>query len=385
MPVVSGMTAPKGNTGMTLYGTSNDDSTVTLPDMGFNFNYNGAVVRQLYTSGNTWVGFGSGSEHLCINRRDASYNRLYYLAETEYSTKLFRIRFEGNSYYSSWGANDLIWELSVFETGVIRLVVEKIPNNGSNSFNNPGVGNQGLTLAANKSYIFTPADSTGRNYTIQEGSYIPCISKYLMVDSEGVKNYQASSWVKIGELPLTEVMFKTYGMDVVPTSLNDLIGNTPQLFYYTDNPEVKSNKTGYKLKIVEVVTTKPKLIIQDYDFIIHQGKSISRIEAVVSTTRKDASLNDVATNGKVRIALSVDSGATWLCYNTTTSAFETIDIANDDTFLLSGMQPAIPINMDYTALNNLLLIDRKLRFAYIIEKPTLLDVGKIKKIKIFYS
>lgn len=195
MPVTSAITIPKGNQGMTLFGTRNDDSTVTLPDIGFNFNYNGTAIRQLYTSGNTWIGFGVGNEQLCINRRDASYNNLFYAKEVEYSINLFRVRFEGNSSYGSWGSNDLIWELSVFETGVIRLVIEKIPNNGTNSFVNPGIGTQALTLAAGKSYIFTPSDVTGKNYVIQEGSYIPCVSKYLMVDSEGVKNYQTINGV----------------------------------------------------------------------------------------------------------------------------------------------------------------------------------------------
>lgn len=385
MPVTSGMTAPKGNVGMTLFGSSNDDSTVTLPDIGFNFSYNAVSIRQLYTSGNTWVGFGSGTEHLCINRRDASYNKLYYASEVEYSTKLFRIRFEGNSYYSSWNSNDLIWELSVFETGVIRLVIEKIPNNGSNSFNNPGVGTQSLTLAANKSYIFTPSDVTGKNFVIQEGSYLPCVSKYLIVDSDGVKNYQGTSWIKVGDLPLTEEMFKTYGNDVVPASLNGLVSNAPQLFYYTDNPDVKNNKNGFKLSIKETVTSKPKVIVQNYDFNIHEGKTINRVEAVAINTKKDTSLNDVATNGRVRIALSVDSGTTWLVYNLTSSSFEAVDISNADAFLLSGMLPAVPINMDYTALNNLLSATRKLRFSYIIDKPALTDVGKIKKMKIFYS
>jgi len=385
MPVINQISLPKGNTGMTLYGTRNDDSTVTLPDIGFSFNYNGSAIRQLYTSGNTWVGFGASSEHLCINRRDASYNNLYYVSEVEYSTKLFRIRFEGNSSYSSWGSNDLIWELSIFETGVIRLVVEKIPNNGTNSFINPNVGTQSLTLAQGKSYIFTPSDLSGKNYTVQEGSYIPCITKFLMVDSDGVKNYQGSTWTKIGDLPLTEEMFKTYGVDTLSASMAGLSGTSPALYIYTDNPDIKANKNSNRFFIEKTVTSKPKVIIQNYDFNIHDGKTINKLEAIVQYTKKDSNLNDVTTNGKIRIALSVDSGLSWLTYNINTSSFESINITDFAAFLTNGINPSILTSIDYTALNAMIAQNRKLRFAYILDKPTLNDVCKLRKIKILYN
>lgn len=389
MPVISEYSLPKGNVNMTQIGGTNDDSTVTLPDMGFNFYYDGNTVRQLYTSGNTWVGFGASSEHLKINRKDTSYNKLFYIKEMEHGINLFRIRFEGNSYYSSWSNNDLIWELSVFETGVIRLVIEKIPNNGTNSFNNPGIGTQTLTLTTGKSYIFTPNDPNGRNFIIQEGSYIPCNSKYLMVDSEGIKNFQtiegASTWVKIGDLPLTEEMFNTYGVDNLPDSLDGLIDAEPLLYHYTDNPDVIGDKILYGLKLSETVTSKPRVIIQNTDFTIHEGKSINRFEAVVATVRKDVNGNDVATNGKLRIAISLNSGLSWLTYNNVNFAFESIDINDSYAFLNSGINPSSLLGLDYIALNTMLESERKLRFAYILEKPTLSDVCKLRKMKIFYN
>lgn len=385
MPVINQVSLPKGNAGMTLYGTRNDDTTVTLPDIGFDFKYNGSNIRQIYASGNTWIGFGTGSEHLSINRKDTSYNNLYYSNEVEYSTKLFRVRFEGNSSYSSWGSNNLVWEVSVFETGVIRLVIESMPNNGTNSFNNPGMGPQTLALSQGKSYIFTPSDATGKNFIIQEGSYIPCITKFLMVDSEGVKNYQGTTWVKIGDLPLTEDMFKTYGVDTVPASMAGLIGNSPALYIYTDNPEVKANKNNNKFIIEKTVTSKPKVIVQNYDFNIHDGKTIKVIEALVQYTKKDTNLNDVTTNGKIRMALSIDSGVSWFTYNINTGKFDEIDILDITAFLANGINPTILTSLDYVVLNTMIAQDRKLRFAYILEKPALNDVCKLRKIKIFYN
>lgn len=385
MPVINQMSLPKGNAGMTLYGTRNDDSTVTLPNIGFDFKYNGSTIRQIYASGNTWIGFGTGSEHLTINRKDTSYNNLYYSSEVEYNTKLFRVRFEGNSYYGSWGSNDLVWEVSVFETGVIRLVIEKMPNNGTNSFNNPGIGTQTLALAQGKSYIFTPSDANGKNFIVQEGSYIPCITKFLMVDSEGVKNYQSTSWVKIGDLPLTEDIFKTYGVDIVPASMSGLVGDAPALYIYTDNPEVKASKINNTFIIEKTVTSKPKVIIQSYDFDIHDGKTVKVIEALVQYTKKDANLNDITTNGKIRMALSIDSGTSWITYNINTAKFEEIDISDIAVFFANGLNPTILSSLDYVALNAMIAQGRKLRFAYILEKPTLSDVCKLRKIKVFYN
>ncbi|WP_139904012.1 hypothetical protein [Clostridium thermarum] len=388
MPIIAEISLPKGSSGMTQLGGTNDDSTVSLPDMGFNFYYNGSVIRQLYSSGNSWVGFGSGSQHLNINNRDASYNRLLYANEVEHGIKLFRIRFEGNYYYSNWGANNLVWELSVFETGVIRLVLEKFPNNGTNNFANPNVGTVTLSLSEGKSYIFSPLDPTGKNYTIQEGSYIPAESKFLMVDTEGVKTYGNSAgvmqWYKIGELPLTENIFKTYGIEMLPNSLEGLIDDAPLLFHYTDNPNILANKNAYQLKLTEVVTSRPLVLLQNFDFEIHEGKLIDRFEIEKTTSKRDANGNEISTNGRIYISLSVDMGSSFLTFNAATSSFETININDLAAFKSNGIAASALTGIDYDELNARLQDTRKIRFAYLLEKPTLEDVCKLRKIKIFY-
>lgn len=388
MPVISEISLPKGSSGMTQLGGTNDDSTVSLPDMGFDFYYNGNIIRQLYSSGNSWVGFGSGSQHLNINNRDASYNRLLYASEVEYGTNLFRVRFEGNDYYRSWGANNLIWEISVFETGIIRLVLEKFPNNGTNNFANPTVGTVTLNLAQGKSYIFTPSDETGKNYIIEEGSYIPANNKYLMVDSEGVKTYGenegVTQWFKIGDLPLTEEMFKTYGIDMLPSSLDGLVDAVLVLYNYTDNPNVLENSSGHIFKVSEVVTSKPKVIHQNFDFEIHEGKEIDHFEIVVTTSKRDTNGNEIPTNGRVYIVLSFDSGISFLTYNPAESVFQELNINDLDAFKADGMASSALGGIDYDELNARIQDDRKIRFAYLLDKPTLDDVCKLRKMKIFY-
>jgi hypothetical protein len=376
---------PKGNLGMTLFGTNNDDSTVTLPDMGFDFKYNGSVIRQLRTSGNTWVGFGSTTEHLKINRRDASYNKLYYAIEAEGGKKTFRIRWEGNSVYSNWNTNDLIWELTLFETGVIRLVIEKIPNTGTNSFDNPNVGTQTLTLGNGSSLIFFPGTSDGKNYTIYYNSnYIPTNEKYLIVDDEGVKTFSNGSWSKIGDLPLTEAMFLSFGLLTIPQSYAGITGN-PKLYFYSDDNTKKANPTKYILETKEVVTSSPKVIKQRSNFLIPSGKSILNITVDTSFVRRDTSGNPISTNGAIKLAISFDSGVSYYTYNQTSGAFEVIDINDINQFLNQGIDVNNTNQLNMDLLNQLLTENRTIRFAYLLNKPTLDDVCKLKKIKIMFA
>lgn len=370
---------------MTLYGTNNDDSTVTLPDMGFDFYYNGSAIRQLRTSGNSWVGFGSSTEHLKVNRRDASYNRLYYALETEGGKKTFRIRWEGNASYSNWGANDLIWELTLFETGVIRLVIEKIPNSGTNSFENPNVGTQTLTLSNGASLIFYPGTTDGKNYTIYyDSNYIPTNEKYLIVDDEGVKTYSSGSWTKIGDLPLIEEMFLNSGLDTIPQTYVGIVGN-PKLYYYSDDDAKKSNPTKYFLETKEVVTSKPKVIKQKSDFIIPSGKTISSITVDASFVRRDINGNPISTNGAIKLAISFDSGTSYYTYNQTSGQFEVIDINDINQFLNQGIDANNTSQLNMDLLNQLLTTNRTISFAYLLNKPSLDDVCKLKKIKIMYA
>lgn len=380
---------PKGNVGMTLISSRNDDSTVSFPDLGFDFKYNGSPVRIIYSSGNTWIGFGTASEHLTINRKDTSVNNLYYKYEVENQTKLFRIRFEGNSYYGSWGSNDLIWELSLYETGVFTLVIEKMPNNGTNNFINPGIGTQPITLEVGKSYVFEPGDSDGKRFSLVEGSYFPHIDKFLIVDDEGVKTLQlveaVSTWVKVADLPVTQELLLQHGCDILPATLHGLIGDAPTVYYYTDNQDAIDVKDGYEFQILMTATSLPKVIIQREDFLIHTSKIINKIGLDISIDKRDSSGNLINTHGEVRLAISVDEGLTWLIFNMEISLFEEIDINNIAEFLSIGMSPQNLSTIDYSALNHLIETNRKIRFAYLLDKPTFDDVCKLKKLKIFYS
>lgn len=383
------MVEPKGSTGMILYGTRNDDTTVTLPDIGFDFLYNGSLIRTIYSNGNSWIGIGASSEHIKINRRDTSYNNLYYSREIENGYKLFRVRFEGNAVYNSWGSNNLVWEVSFYETGVIQIVIEKSPNTAADSFVNPGIGTQSIKLETGKSYVFISDSKDGKNYKVIEGSYFPEKERFLMLDDEGIKNFQViegvSKWVKIADLPITEEVLLNYGNDFLPSSLEGIVGDTPKVYYYTDNPDIVERPIDFKLNIGLTTTSIPKVIEQRENFLISNGKLISKIIAETSTDIINSSGVATKTNGKVRLAFSVDEGKTYLTFDINTNDYKVVDISNSSEFLNEGINPETLNVINYERLNELIESNKKIRFAYILEKPTLLDVCNIKKLKIFYS
>lgn len=158
---------------MTLISSHNDDNTVSFPDIGFDFYYNGINCRTtIKTNGNSWVGFTGGTEQLKINRRDAGADNIYYVQETVNDKPTFRIRWEGHGVYSTWGTLNLVWELILFNDSAMVLVIEQIPNTGTNSFVNPTLGTTTLTLENNESYAFIPGQEQGKAYIVKEGSYI---------------------------------------------------------------------------------------------------------------------------------------------------------------------------------------------------------------------
>lgn len=371
MPIIPDYAQPKGNQNMTLFGERNDDTTVTLPELPFLFMYNNASCNTLFSSGNTWIGFGTGTEHLQINRRDASYNKLFYAVEEENGMQTFRVRFEGNSVYSSWGANDILWEFTVFSDGVFMLVIERSPRNGTDGFINPTVGTIPCTFETGKSYVFLSESKDGTNYTLAEGSYLPYVTKYLAQDAEGIKafNEETGMWTVLEASVLTEELFLTFGKNSLPSILDGLL-DVSTLHCYTDSTDILSEIESYKMHIYEIVTSKPKTIIQTEDFSISTQREITSLE-----------FRYIVTGGSIAIAFSVDGGENYLTY--TDGAFVPIDISDDVTFLENGLTPQSFMNINMTEFNQ--IIGDKLRFAYILQKPNLTDICKLKAVKITYA
>ena len=106
-----------------------DDGTDSFSGVSW-FTYNGTVASTIYASGNSWIGFGSSSEHLKVNRRDGALYSLYREEGTLYDHyKFLKIRWEGYSQYNQTAtsyANS--YDVVLWDTGDISLHMISIPS-----------------------------------------------------------------------------------------------------------------------------------------------------------------------------------------------------------------------------------------------------------------
>ncbi|KOF56114.1 hypothetical protein AGR56_04110 [Clostridium sp. DMHC 10] len=363
--------SPKGNSGMTSISTHNDDGTINFPDLGFDFFYNGVNCRTtIISNGNSWIGFTS-NEQLRVNKRDAGADNIYYAKETVNGKLTFRIRWEGHQSYSSWGTLDLVWELILFNDSAMVLVIEKIPNTGTNSFENPTLGMITLTLENNKSYAFIPQQDQGKSYTVKEGSYIQANIKYLIVDGNDIKHWDAStsSYVKVSELPLTADKFQTHGDDACHKERTGIISTSPILKIWSSSSEMPSPK------ITQTIKPKPVIVTMKDDISFSEAY-INDIMNVVVTLKNTGS-------GIIVFIVSVDSGVTWKAWDG--SSWILVDVTNMQDIKSKGMTVAVIQGIAEAQWTSLGLLNKKMRFGWYMEVTTSTDVLKLKQVIINYG
>lgn len=368
----SSLISPNGNSGMTLLSSHNDDTIVKFPDIGFDFFYNGVNCRTtINISGNSWVGFTGSNEQLKINRRDAGADNIYYANETVNNKPTFRIRWEGHQSYSTWGTLDLVWELIIFNDSAMVLVIEKIPNTGTNSFENPIIGTTILTLADNKSYAFIPSQDQGKSYTVQEGSYVQANIKYLIVDGNDIKHWDtaSSSYAKVSEVPLTADKFQAYGDDTYHKERTGIISTSPALKIWSPLTEM------IPPKVIQTIKPKPIIVTMKEDISFSEAYIKDIINAVVTV--------DNTGSGIINFIVSVDSGVSWKAWNS--SSWGLVDITNMQDVKSKGMFVAILQGITEAQWTSLDLSNKKIRFAWYMEITSSTDVLKLKQIRVNYN
>ncbi|MBE6068091.1 MAG: hypothetical protein E7211_10445 [Clostridium lundense] len=368
----SSIIEPKGNGGTTLLSSHNDDTTVSFPDIGFDFFYNGVNCRTtIKASGNSWVGFTGATEQLKINRRDAGADNIYYATEIVNDKPTFRIRWEGHQSYSTWGTLNLVWELILFDDSAMILIIEKIPNTGTNSFVNPALGTTTLTLESSKSYAFIPQAAQGKSYIIQEGSYIQTDIKYLMMDGNDVKNWDSVSlsYVKVSELPLTAEKFETYGDDIYHKERTGLISTSPVLKIWSSLAEMIAPQ------ITQTIKPKPIIVNMKEDILFSEAYIIDIINAVITL--------DNTGSGIITFIVSTDSGVTWRGWNG--SSWVLVDKTNIQDVKTKGMSVTVLQGITEAQWASLGLSDKKIRFAWYMEVTASTDILKIRQIRVNYN
>lgn len=118
---ITGMTALRSNSGQ-------DDGTDSVSGVDW-FSFNGVVASTIYVNGNSWVGFGSSTEHLKICRRDGKMWYLYRQEGIVGSRKFLKIRWEGYTQHNYTSAGyALKWELFLFDDGGMYLNLIDVPD-----------------------------------------------------------------------------------------------------------------------------------------------------------------------------------------------------------------------------------------------------------------
>lgn len=363
---------PKGNSGMTLLSSHNDDSTVKFPDIGFDFFYNDVNCRTtINISGNSWVGFTGATEQLKVNRRDAGADNIYYAKETVNDKPIFRIRWEGHQSYSTWGTLNLVWELILFNDSAMVLVIEQIPNTGTNSFENPTLGINTLALENSKSYAFIPQIAQGKAYTVQEGSYIQTDIKYLIVDGNDIKHWDSVSlsYTKVSELPLTAEKFQTYGDDTYHKERTGLISTVPVLKIWSPLTEMVAPN------IIQTIKPKPIIVNMKEDILFNEAYIIDIINAAITLEN--------AGSGIITFIVSTDSGLTWKTWDG--SSWVLVDITNMQDVKTKGMSVEVLQGITEAKWTSLGLLNKTVRFAWYMEVTSSVDILKLKQIRVNYN
>ena len=150
----------------------NDDGTTTYATGIDWFKFNNVVVSNIYSSGNSWIGFGASSEQLKVNRRDCAVWYEYSETGTIGRCRFYKFRWRGYSYYSATDAASLQeFEFFLFDTGQILLRFFTVPTSNFNGTNALVCGSATTSYSATAGtpceYTFTPSDaSAGTGWSV---------------------------------------------------------------------------------------------------------------------------------------------------------------------------------------------------------------------------
>ena len=165
---ISNMTCLRNN-------SKNDDGTSTYA-IGIDwFHFNSATLANIYSSGNSWLGFGSSTEQMKVNRRDCAVYYEYKETGNIYKTKFFKFRWCGYSAYSSTGASyKQDFEVFLFDTGQIYLRFFTVPTSNINGTNALVCGSETISYSVSGGqpceYTFTPSNpTTGTGWSVASG------------------------------------------------------------------------------------------------------------------------------------------------------------------------------------------------------------------------
>lgn len=169
-----------GTENMTVLRASsrNDDSTTSYQTGIDWFFFEGRQVTTIYSSGNSWLGFGASSEHLRVNRRDCAVWSEYIETGAIGASNFLKFKWVGTSYYSSGYQNNpdyqQHYDVFLIDNGQIFLNFYEVPVSDCTGTNSLTCGSESVsfTVTADKpcEYTFTPSNpAAGTGWSVMSG------------------------------------------------------------------------------------------------------------------------------------------------------------------------------------------------------------------------
>lgn len=285
--------------------TAYDDNVFTAAGADC-LKFNNVTVANVYVSGNTFFGFGTNTEHLKVNRRDAKMWYLYREEGTLFNYYRFlKFRWRGYTHYSATDAASLMeYDVILWENGCISLHMVTVPTS-----NYTGVFQ--LTAASALTYTaptadapdvtFTPQDENNTTFSVSYAAINlspPYDRKYLVRSGSTLYTITDGTLTALAETEITASLFQTYGVDDLPDG-SLLVGLTePEVLYWQDSED--------ELPVLELTVKGtpplPQIFTSEPMDLTHESI------AGISHAAVDASED-------VRFAISFDGGTTWKAFD----------------------------------------------------------------------
>ena len=310
-----------GTTNMTVLRNNlkQDDGTDIITGVSW-FTYDGVAASNIYASGNSFIGFGSSSEHLKVNRRDGALYSLYREEGTLWNYyKFLKIRWKGYSYYNNTSSSYAVeYDVILWDTGDISLHMISIPTSYKDGT---------YSLVASSTYTYSVSTSnpdvtfkkTDTGFTVSNSIIELLPEPYYLIRSGStyytVINNNLNT-IEVSEL--TSSIFQDLGMEEIP-NLSLLTGLT--------NPEILCwrNATWQPSVglVVKYTPPLPQIIYYDANVTGHNG--IEKVECLAS--------------GDALFSISIDDGQTWKYYNNGTWNTVETDLDGMNSDMLKSITP----------------------------------------------
>lgn len=288
-----------GITNMTILrnNSKQDDGTDQITGVSW-FDYNGTTASTIYASGNSFIGFGSSSEHLKVNRRDGALYSLYREEGTLLNYyKFLKIRWKGYSYYSYTTSAYLVeYDVILWDTGDISLHMISIPTSYNNGIYSLTTGSSTYSYTVSSSSPDVTFIKTDNGFTVSN-NIITLLPPPRYLVRSGLTYYTVvdNSLSVIDVAELTSDVFKNSGVEEIPSLslLTDL--TNPDILCWRDSDNWNANSL-----VVNGIPSLPQIAYSD-TIDITGNTEIKKVECIAS--------NDVL------LAVSIDDGQSWKCYD----------------------------------------------------------------------